>query len=140
MALIGAGLADSAAWNRYANWAYYFIAMMGVGLILLVSASGWLQARCNYPATVTQQGDDTSLWFERCSGTVVAWVMKAGFDTLPGWRATWLAKMNRLWQILFAWQGVLDTTEHTLQRWTFAITVFLLLGIAVVFIGVLFWR
>lgn len=125
---IGAGLADSAAWNRYGNWVHYFIALLGFGLAVLVTASSSL---------VAKQADDSSLWFERWSGTVVVWAGKTGFDTLPRWRAWWLAKLSRLWLVICAWQSVLDASERTLQGWTLAITLFLLLGIVVVFVGAL---
>ncbi len=127
---IGAGLADPAAWNRYGNWALYFITSLGFGMVVLIAASGWLQARQHYPAS---QAEDSNMWFERWSGIIVAWGGKAGFDTLPRWRAWWLVKVNSLWLLICTLQSVLDASERTLQRWTLAITLFLLLGIAVVF-------
>jgi len=137
---IGAGLADSAVWNRYGNWAYYFIISFGVGLTILVIATGWLEVRRHFPATLAKPADDSNLWFERWSGTVMAWAGKTGFDTLSRWRACWLARVNCLWLVICAWQSVLDTSERTLQRWIFAITLFLLLGIAVVFVGASSWH
>jgi len=136
---IGVGLADSAVWNRYGNWAYYFIASLGFGLAVLVTASGWLEARRHSPATPAKQADDSNLWFERWSGTVVAWAGKTGFDTLPRWRAWWLATVSRLWLAICAWQSALDAGERTLQRWTLAITLFLLLGIVMAFVVVSSW-
>jgi len=127
---IGVGLADPAAWNRYGNWTLYFIASLGFGMVVLIAASGWLQARQHYP---TSQAEDSNLWFERWSGIIVAWVWKTGFDTLPRWRAWWLVEVNRLWLFICTLQSVLDASERILQRWTLAITLFLLLGIVVVF-------
>jgi formate hydrogenlyase subunit 3/multisubunit Na+/H+ antiporter MnhD subunit len=132
---IGAGLADPAAWNRYGNWALYFITSLGFGMAVLITVSGWLQAKQHYPATPAKQVEDSSQWFERWSGIIVVWVWNTGFDTLPGWRAWWLAKVSRLWLFICALQSMLDASERTLQRWTLAITLFLLLGIAVVFVG-----
>ncbi|MFV9615063.1 MAG: proton-conducting transporter membrane subunit [Gammaproteobacteria bacterium] len=132
---IGVGLADHAAWNRYGNWALYFITSLGLGMAVLITVSGWLQAKQHYPAITAKQVEDFSLWFERWPGIIVAWTGKAGFVTLPRWRAWWLAKVRRLWLFICALQSMLDASERTLQRWTFAITLFLLLGIAVVFVG-----
>ncbi len=138
---IGAGLADPAAWNRYGNWALYFIASLGFGMAVLITVSGWLQAKQHYPATTAKQVEDSSLWFERWPGIIVDWAGKTGFDTLPRWRSWWLAKVSRLWLLICAMQSVLDASERSLQRWTFAITLFLLLGIAVVFfVGAPSWR
>ncbi len=131
---IGAGLADPAAWDRYGNWVLYFITSLGFGMAVLITVSGWLQSKQHYPATPEKQVEDSSLWFEYWPGIIVAWVGKTGFDTLPRWRAWWLAKVSRLWLLICALQSVLDASERTLQRWTFAITLFLLLGIAVVFV------
>ena len=136
---IGAGLADPAEWDRYENWMHYFITSLGFGMAVLITVSGWLQAKQHYPAASAKQVGESSLWFEHWPGIIVAWVGKTGFDTLPRWRAWWLAKVSRLWLFICALQSVLGASERTLQRWTFAITLFLLLGIAVMFIGVLSW-
>jgi len=132
---IGTGLTDPAAWNRYENWAHYFIASLGFGMAVLFTVSGRLQAKQHYPATPEKQVEDSSLWFEYWPDIIVDRVEKAGFDTLPRWRTWWLAKLSRLWLLICALQSVLDASERTLQRWVFAITLFLLLGIAVVFVG-----
>jgi formate hydrogenlyase subunit 3/multisubunit Na+/H+ antiporter MnhD subunit len=134
---IGAGLADPVVWNHYSNWVLYFIASLGFGMAVLITVSGRLQAKQHYPATPEKQVEDSSLWFERWSGIVVAWVWKTGFDTLPRWRAWWLAKVSHLWLFICALQSMLDDSERTLQRWIFAITLFLLLGIAVAVVGAL---
>ena len=132
---IGTGLADPDAWNRYGNWALYFIASLGFGMAVLITVSGWLQAKQHSPATPAKQVEDSSLWFERWSGIIVVRVWNTGFDTLPRWCAWWLAKVSRLWLLICTLQSVLDASERTLQHWTLAITLFLLLVIAVVFVG-----
>jgi len=131
---IGTGLSDPAVWDRYGNWVHYFITSLGIGMAVLITVSGWLQAKQHFPATPAKQVEDSSLWFERWPGIIVAWASKTGFNTLPRWRAWWLAKVDRLWLLICALKSVLDASERTLQRWTFAITLFLLLGIAVVFV------
>jgi formate hydrogenlyase subunit 3/multisubunit Na+/H+ antiporter MnhD subunit len=135
---LGAGLADPAAWNRYGNLAPLFIASLGLGLAVLSAAIGWLEARYPYPATPAIQADDSSPWFERWPGAAVRWAGQMGFDALPRWRASCLAKVGRLRQVR-AWQRTLDGGERSLQRWTFAITLFLLLGIVVAFVGASSW-
>ncbi|HEX23195.1 MAG TPA: hypothetical protein ENH21_07170 [Chromatiales bacterium] len=61
-----------------------------------------------------------------------------GVGTLPRLRAPWLAKVGRLRQVR-AWQRALDGSERSLQRWAYAITLFLLLAIVVVFVGISSW-
>jgi len=137
---IGAGLTDLAAWGRYENRAHYFIAALGCALALLVIAIRWLEARRHYPAAPAKQADDSSLRLERWSGAVVAWAETTGYRTLPKWRVLWRVKMSRPWLVICAWKSALAAGERTLQRWTFAITLFLLLGMAVVFVGASPWR
>ena len=131
---LGAGLSDLAVWSRHGNLAYFFIASLGVGVAVLVATIGWLQARYHYPAMPENQADDSSPWFERWPGAVMRWAAQMGVDTLPRLRATWLAKVGGLRQVR-AWQRTLDGSERSLQRWAYAITLFLLLGIVVVFVG-----
>jgi len=133
---IGTGLTDPVAWNRYENWASYFIASMGIGMAVLITASGWLQAKPHFPA---KQAEESDLWFERYSCFIVAGVRHTGFDTLPRWRNWWMVKASHLWSVIYVLQNVLDASERSLQRWTLAIMLLLLLGIAVVFIGTTSW-
>ncbi len=135
---LGVGLSDPVAWNRHGGLAYLFIASLGFGVAVLVATTGWLLARVHRPAVPEKQADDLSPWFERWSGAVVRWAVRMGVDLLPRLRAAWLAKVSRLWQIR-AWQSVLDGSERSLQRWAYAITLFLLLGIVVVFVGASSW-
>ena len=132
--VLGAGLGDPAAWNRYANLANFFIVSLGLGLAVLVTTIRWLEARCLYPATPAKQADDSSPWFERWSGVVVRWGQQMGFDTLPRLRASWLANVGRLRQVR-AWHRALDAGEWYLQRWVLAVTLVLLLGIAMVLVA-----
>jgi len=131
---LGAGLADPAAWNRYGNLAHLFIAALGPGFALLATAIGWLKARSHYPAAPAKQADGSILLIERWPGAVVCWGGRMGFDVLHRLSTLWLAKVGRLRQIR-AWQRALDASERSLQRWIFAITQFLLLGIVVALVG-----
>lgn len=125
--ILGAGLADPAEWNRYGNLAYLFIVSLGFGLAVLTTGIGWLKARRHIPAAPAIQAGDSSPRVERWAGVVLRWGARMGFDTLPRLRAPWLAEVGHLWQVR-AWQRILDSWEHSLQRWSFAITLFLLLG------------
>ena len=137
--VLGAGLADPAVWNRYGNLAHFFIVSLGFGLASLIIGIGWLEARKPYSDAPAKRADDSNPWFERWPDAVVCWAAQTGFDTLPRLRDSWLAKVGRLWQVR-AWQRILDGGERSLQRWTFAITLFLLLGIVVAFVGASFWN
>ena len=129
---LGAGLADPVAWNRYRNLAYLFIATLGVGLAVLVIVIGWLKA---IPA---RQTDDSTPWLDRWPGAVMRCGGRMGFDVLPRLRASWRDKVGRFRPIP-AWQRVLDRSERSLQRWSFAITLFLLLGILMAFVSASSW-
>ncbi len=133
---LGAGLADSAAGSRYGDLAYLFIVSLGFGLAVLTVGIGWLAARSPDAVAPAKRAGDPAPWFERWPGAVVRWGAQMGSDTLPRLRASWLATAGRLWQIR-AWQSALDGGERSLQRWAFAITLLLLLGVAVAFIGAL---
>jgi len=130
---LGVGLGDPAAWNRHGNLPGFLIVSLGFGLAALIVGIGWLQARHRYPA---RPADDPVPWFERWPGAVVRWAARMGVDTLPRLRAAWLANVGRLWQAR-AWQRALRGGERFLQRWACAVTLFLLLGMLVVFVGAL---
>jgi hypothetical protein len=136
---LGAGLGDPAAWNRYGNWAHFLIISLGLGLAVLATAIGWLETKYHYPATPAKQTDDSSPGFERWPGAVVRRGGQMGFDTLHRLRASWLDKVGRLQQVR-AWHRTLDGSERSLQRWTVAITLFLLLGIIVALVGASSWN
>jgi len=136
---LGAGLADPAVWNRYGNLAYFFIASLGIGLAILTASTGWLEARREYPATFAMPANDSIPWVECWLRAVMRWCRKTGFDTLPRLRASWLVEVGRLGRLglgqISAWQRKLDRSERFLQRWFLALTLFLLLGMVMAFIG-----
>jgi len=70
-----------------------------------------------------------ALWFERWVKAIARWGRRTGIDALPRLRASWLARWSGLWQRR-AWQSVFDAGERSLRRWAFAVTLFLLLGMA----------
>ncbi len=136
---VGAGFADPAAWARYANLTHLFYISLVFGLAVLVAAVGWLETRCRYPAPPAAQAGDAIPWFARRSGTVLRCCGQKGLDTWQRLRASWLVKAGALRQV-HTWQRALGRSERALQRWTFAIILFLLLAIVVAFVGASSWN
>ncbi len=134
---LGVGLADPVVWSWYENQAYLFIAALGFGLAALVIVIGGFKTRDRFPVAAVRQAD-SSPWFEHWPGAVVRWAGWMGFDVLPRLCASWQAKVGRFRQVR-AWQRVLGSSERSLQRWTFAITLFLLLGILMAFVSASSW-
>ncbi len=132
---IGTGLSNRAIWHGYGDLAYLFIILLVFALAILNITIVRLGSRSHCPAMHSADEDEASLWFERYPGMVLAWAAMAGYETLPRWRSWWLAQVSRLWLRIRALQSALDFSERALQSWVFAVTLFLLLGIAVVFIG-----
>ena len=56
--------------------------------------------------------------------------MSMGLQILPRWRAAGLAMASRLLQVR-GWQKMLDAGEVSLRSWTLAVTLLLLLGLAI---------
>ncbi len=131
---LGTGLAESATWNHYGYLAYFFIVFLGFGLAILVAIIGGLQTRCHSTAAPEQKTDDSTPWFERWPGAVLHWSAQIGFDTLPRLRAAWLTEVGRLRKIRVG-KKILDGSEYFLQRWIFAITLFLLLTMVFIFLA-----
>jgi len=131
---LGAGLADPAAWNQYGNISYFYIVSLGFGIVVVVAAICLLQTDRHAPATITKQADDSSLWIERFAGAVVRWEEELGYEILPRLRSSWQAIVGSLLQIR-VWRKAVDSAEYSLQRWILAITLFLLLGVATVFLA-----
>jgi len=65
-------------------------------------------------------------WFSRGN----RWAMSMGSQVLPRWRTSGLAVAGRLLRVR-AWQKALYAGERSLQNWTLAVTLLLLLAIAI---------
>jgi len=92
----------------------------------------WMAAKGKVPSIPTiTAGDLWSIleqWFSRGN----RWAMFMGLQVLPRWRVAGLAAAGRLLQVQTrAWQKALDTGECSLQGWILAVTLLLLLGIAI---------
>jgi hypothetical protein len=90
----------------------------------------WWEKKRGRPSE-SNMAEGATLWFERWSEAVIRWGWQTGNDTLSGLRASLLARWAGLWQTRI-WQAVFDTAEYFLQRWAFAVTLFLLLGMVFV--------
>ena len=130
---LGAALADPAIWHQYGNVSYLYIVSLGFGVVVMVAVVNLLQQH-RQPSILAQQAGDSSLWIERCAGAVVHWARETGFETLPRLGVSWRAMAGRLVEF-HVWRKALDTTEYSLQRWMLAITLFLLLGVVIVFLA-----
>ncbi len=62
------------------------------------------------------------------------WAMSMGLQILPRWRVSVLAVAGRFLRVR-TWQKALDVSECLLQNWTLAVTLLLLLGIAIALLG-----
>lgn len=132
---IGTGLADAATWGRYEAWGYYFIVALGFVVLLLITLRAWKRLLLDDPVARSLQAHNLTLRFERFAAMQVNRVSKSVIYNLTGWRAWWLAIVKRMWWSNSCyWQNILDFTETKLSSWPFAITLYLLLGIVMVFI------
>lgn len=127
---IGTGLTNATLWNHYGDSLYYFIALLGLALTILLALTIRVQAR-HKTTTVVVDVDDASMWFEKWSITVVAWAGNIGLRTLPEWRSWCLSKVNHLWLSACIWKKALAANERNLQGWNLAITLFLTLAVII---------
>lgn len=129
--VIGAGLADPRFWEQYAMLFPIFIAVTGWALVIATLT----MARRNRGRLDAVPGEiptsDTAPWFVLWPGALLSWGRRAGFDTLPRWRAAVIIQLSRLAR-LFTLQSALNAGERSIQQWRVAITVFVLLGAVVV--------
>ena len=97
--------------------------------ILIGSSAWWLAAKNRLPVIpVIPPGDLWSI-LERWLSRSNRWAMSMGHQVFPRWRVAVLAVADRFLQVR-AWQKALDAGERSLQSWTLAVTLLLLLGIA----------
>lgn len=100
---------------------------------VLISGSVWGMAEKNKaPSIPTIAPGDLWPILERWFSRSNRWAMSIGLQTLPRRRASGLAITSRLLRMQArAWQKALDAGERTLQSWAIAVTLLLLLGIAI---------
>jgi len=98
--------------------------------VLIGGSVWWMAAKGMVPVIPTIPPGDLWLIIERWFSRVDHWVMSVGHQALPRWRAAGLAVAGHLLQVS-VWQKVLDAGERSLQRWSIAVTLLLLLGVAI---------
>lgn len=126
---LGVGLSDPALWNKYGDSAPIFIFTVGLGLAIMIISFEWSKTKGE--RYESKKADLTAQKMERWVEAFIRWGRRSGIETLPGLRASWLTRWNGLWQKRI-WQRAFDAGEYFLQRWPFAITLFLLLVIVTV--------
>lgn len=131
---LGTGLTDPAVWRQYEYLAHFFIILMVISLSVLVAIIAWLETKYHYPVVHEKQTDKLHRYLEHFNGTVVNWFTAMRTETLSRMLTAWLAKAEQLKQA-YVWKKTLDSSERFLQSWTIAVTLFLFLGIVVVFMS-----
>ena len=127
---LGAVLIEPQRWFHYEHIVTIFIASLGSAIAILSMVTGWLQVRNNQSAQQSYLVGYTS-WFETAAGTLLRWGAHFGNEVLPRLYTSCQAFIRSGWRS-DDWIKKLQTTEHFLQRWPVAITLFLLMGTAVV--------
>jgi formate hydrogenlyase subunit 3/multisubunit Na+/H+ antiporter MnhD subunit len=136
-AAVGMGLTDPAAWQRYEHFVYVFIACLGPAVAALIVISKRLQKKLPYPIAKEQQRDNSKLWLELYLAKILRRLTQTATDTLPSLRSAWRTKIKHFWPT-GVWQRILYRCEHSLQRWSYAIILFLLLAIITALLGAAF--
>ncbi len=128
---VGTVLADATLWQHYENGLYYFVSLLAFALALLLFTTGWLH---NATAATTEHAEQSNRWFERWPAMLVSVLANIGFHTLPRWINGWQVKMQHLWLLICRREKQIGVYEVKLQGWSLAITLFVLLAIAITFV------
>lgn len=130
ISVLGTGLAEPALWKLYGHWGTFFIACFGIGYALLAIIISRLGLQCDHSAAMIKPLNYLSPRLKHHGA-----LMRAYWNKNKAFRA---AAWQKYRAYSPAWKKFLDNGEHILQRWNIAITVFLLLGIMLIFVSVLF--
>lgn len=128
---LGIALSNPAVWTQYKDLVYGFIVTLGIGFAVLVMVTYRLESKYGYRITPEKQSNYLSQVFKS------PWLIKIRqlisrikFEQL--YQKITIMDFLRQKQL---WLKMLDYSAYSLQRWSIAIILFLLLGIAIVFIG-----
>ena len=100
--------------------------------VLIGGSAWWMAVKGKLPSIPMIPPGDLWSVLEQWLSRVDRWTMSTGLQVLPRWRAAGLAVADRLLQVqVRAWQKALDAGERALQSWAVAVTLLLLLGIAI---------
>jgi formate hydrogenlyase subunit 3/multisubunit Na+/H+ antiporter MnhD subunit len=102
--------------------------------ILIGGSVWWMAAQRRLPSIPAITPGDLWSILERWFSLGNRWAMSMGLQILSRWHASRMAVAGRLLQ-LRRWQKVLDTSERSLQNWTLAVTLLLLLVILIAFLS-----
>ncbi len=128
----GACLTTPEIWTHYSHLAPYFIMMPGITAATLQLLPGWTNVRHRETVYHTMPADESEPWWEKLARTALRRGAQMGKTTLPHWRDAWLARATNFWHA-DRWRNLLDRGERSLQRWPLAMTLFLILGMLLVF-------
>lgn len=131
--MLGAVFGEPSRWLRYESLLMGFIVFTGAAIAIFCMASRFLQAGKMQTATREKIPGDDIAWFENVSRVFLRWGAYVGFEVLPRMRTSCRVYVRAGWQSTH-WNKKLLTTEQILQSWPFAIMMFLLLVIALVFL------
>ena len=98
--------------------------------VLIGGGVWWMAAKVKVPAIPTIPPGDLWSILGRGFSWMGHWLMSVGSQVLPRWRAAGLAMAGHLLQVC-TWPKVLDAGERSLHRWSIAVTLLLLLGVAI---------
>lgn len=129
---LGASLRDPLFWIEFAEVVNLFIVFVGTGAALLAVIG---RSFTSENAEQAIKLADSSPWYERSCGLMVRYGYRFGDKVLPQIRAHFLAAVQSCWQ-LESWKKRLQAGEYVFQHWPFAITLFVLMTIVVIFFSV----
>ena len=103
--------------------------------VLIGGGVWWMAANGRVPVIPMIPPGDLWSVLEKGFSRVGRWLMSVGSQVLPRWRAAGLAMAGHLLQVC-VWQKVLDAGERSLHRWSIAVTLLLLLGVAIALLSI----
>lgn len=131
--MLGIGLNKPDLWQQYGHLAYSYIVFLSLGLALLTVVIAWRQGGKQLADKSMNPTEARVMLIERGSETVVRRIRTLGMETLPRLRASSRATAQYYLHVP-VWKKALKNTELILQRWSFAITLLVLLGIIFVLV------
>ncbi len=128
---LGVGLSKPYLWQEYGHLAYFYIVFMSLALALLTAVIAWRQDGKLSTDKSMEPTEVRVMWIEHVSEMIVYHIRTLGMETLPRWRASFLVTTQYYLHIP-VWKKALQNAEFILRRWSFTITLLVLLGIVFV--------
>lgn len=130
---LGVGLSKPALWQQYDHLVYFYLVFVALGLALLTAVIAWRQDGKQSADKSMSPTEARVMWVERGSARIVRRITTLSMETLPRLRASTQATAQ-YYLYIPVWKKALQNAELILQRWSFAITLLVLLGIIFVFV------